>query len=404
MRNEALKVVHIVEGFVGGLSTYICTVLPQLAQKGFKVTLICSLKRCCPDALSRIEKLRQNRVTVHIISMQREISPLKDLGSFAVLLRLLLKEEFDIVHTHCSKAGVLGRIAAALAGKRIRLHSPHCFAFMRSRNQFKTAFYSALERLLGRLTTKLVAVSQSEADVAVHSHIVARNKCVTVKNGLTCGKYSPDTTSLANELGNKASFGIHEDTRVVTTACRLVDYKGIFRFLKAAQLSRTDNTLFMIAGQGKLSTPVERFINQNRLDQKVRLLGYVSDMQRLYAISDIVALCSDAEAQPYLLIEAMKAKCPIVATSVIGNNDLISQGKTGLLVSPEPASIAMAIDELLTNRDKANEYATNAYAYVCKHHTLENQVSKLAEIYKSCVYAMHRHYQEKLSTEYSRRA
>lgn len=404
MRNEALKVVHIVEGFVGGLSTYVCTVLPQLAQKGFKVTLICSLKRCCPDALSRIEKLRQNRVTVHIISMQREISPLKDLGSFALLLRLLLKEEFDIVHTHCSKAGTLGRIAAALAGKRIRLHSPHCFAFMRSRNRFKTALYSALERLLGRLTTKLVVVSQSEIDVAVHSHIVARNKCVIVKNGLTCGKYSSDTTSSTNQLSNRASFGIHEDTRVVTTACRLVDYKGIFRFLKAALISRTDNTLFMIAGQGKLSAPVVRFINQNRLDQKVRLLGYVSDMQRLYDISDIVALCSDAEAQPYLLIEAMKAKCPIVATSVIGNNDLISQGKTGLLVRPEAASIAMAIDELLGNKDKANEYAANAYAYFCNHHTLENQVSKLAEIYKSCVYARHRHYQAKPTTEYPRRA
>ena len=160
----------------------------------------------------------------------------------------------------------------------------------------------------------------------------------------------------------------------------------------------------MIAGQGKLSAPAVRFINQNRLDQKVRLLGYVSDMQRLYDISDIVALCSDAEAQPYLLIEAMKAKCPIVATSVIGNNDLISQGKTGLLVRPEAASIAIAIDELLGNKDKANEYAANAYAYFCNHHTLENQVSKLAEIYKSCVYARHRHYQAKPTTEYSRRA
>lgn len=382
MQDKAIKVVHILEGFVGGMSTYVCTVLPQLAQNGFDVTLVCSLNRCCCDASARISKLRESGVKVHIIPMCREINPLKDTHSFAMVLHFLLKNKFDIVHTHCSKAGALGRIAAIVAGRNVILHSPHCFAFTRCNSRFKKLLYLVLEQLLGRLTTKLVTVSQSEVSVAVRSHIVPADKCIRVRNGLSNGRVFSNTSLKST---GKVSLGLDKDARIVATACRLVEYKGIFRFLEAAKICCARNTVFLIAGDGELRASVERFISENQLNDKVRLLGYVSNMEQIYAICDVVALCSDAEAQPYLLLEAMRAKCPIVATSVIGNKELISHGKTGLLVEPTAASIAAAIDELLDNKDKRNGYAENAYAYFCKHHTLEKQVSELTEIYKSCI-------------------
>lgn len=383
MHDKKIKVVHILEGFWGGTSTYICTVLPQLVQKGFDVTLIGSLNRCCPDAQTRISELRASGVKVHIIPMYREINPLKDIYSFAIILRLLLRNKFDIVHTHCSKAGALGRVAGFLAGKNTRLHTPHCFAFMRCNSRFKKLLYSVLEKLLGRLTTKLVAVSSSEAAVAVRSRIVSAHKCATVRNGLSNGQFSLNVPLSTKDSLSKTSLGLDKDTQVVTTACRLVEYKGIFRFLRAAGLSRACNAVFLIAGDGKLKGPAERFIRENQLSNRVRLLGHVSDIEQIYAISDVVTLCSDAEAQPYSLLEAMRAKCPIVATSVIGNKELISHDGTGLLVEPTPASIARAIDKLLTNRVKRNKYAENAYAYFCKNHTLEKQISELMEVYRS---------------------
>ena len=383
MHDKTIKVVHILEGFLGGMSTYVCTVLPQLAQKGFDVTLICSLNRSWPDGDTRISELRERGVKVHIIPMYREISPLKDIHSFSIILRLLSKNKFDIVHTHCSKAGVLGRIAAILIGKNVILHSPHCFAFMRCNSRFKKLLYLVLEELLGRLTAKLVAVSRSEAAVAVRSRIVPTHKCAIVRNGLSDGQFFPSTALSTKDLTGKASLGLDKDTRVVATACRLVEYKGIFRFLRATKLSRARNAMFLIAGDGKLKASAERFVSENNLSNKVKLLGHVSNMEQIYAISDVIALCSDAEAQPYLLLEAMRAKCPIVATSVIGNKELISHNGTGLLVEPTPASIAIAIDELLANKDRRKEYAENAYAYLCKYHTLEKQISELTELYKS---------------------
>ena len=128
MSNKKIKVVHILEGFLGGTGTYMCTVLPQLAHKGFDVTLIGSTNRSCPNAQTKISQLRASGVKVHTIPMFRGIKPLKDIYSFAIILRMLLRKKFDIIHTHCSKAGALGRIAGFIVGAKARLHTPHCFA------------------------------------------------------------------------------------------------------------------------------------------------------------------------------------------------------------------------------------------------------------------------------------
>ncbi|HUW19755.1 MAG TPA: glycosyltransferase [Sedimentisphaerales bacterium] len=385
MGNRPIKVVHILEGFLGGTCTYVCTVLPQLVQKGFDVTLICSLNRCCPDAAERISALRKSGVTVYIIPMYRKINPLNDFRSVAVIRRLLLQNKFDVIHTHCSKAGALGRIAAVLAGRNVVVHSPHCFAFLRCNNRFNRLLYLVLEQLLGRLTSRLVAVSRSEAAIAIRARVVSRGKCNWVENGLANGRVFPSATGFARDFTGKVSIDLPRDKAVVTTACRLVSYKGIFRFLEAARVSRANDVVFLLAGDGNLKTAAERFIFENRLSNKVKLLGHISNMEQIYAISDIVALCSDAEAQPYLLLEAMRAMCPIVATSVIGNRELIAHDKTGFLAEPTPASIAAAIDQLLADKAKRRAYAENAYIYFCRHHSLEKQISRLTEIYESCI-------------------
>lgn len=384
MSHKQIKIVHIVEGFVGGLSTYVCTVLPQLVQNGFDTTLICSLKRRRPDAYKLISELRRSGVKVYVVPMCRRISPLRDIYSFAIILRLLLRNQFDIVHTHCSKAGVLGRIAAALAGTRIRLHSSHCFVFLRCQNRLMKLLYRFIEQLLAMLTTMFVAVSQSDADAAIGSNIATREKCVVVENGLSNNLLPLNAAVAAKYKINKAALGIAEDTQVVTTACRLVKYKGIFRFLEAAKICHSHKTVFLIAGDGKLKRSVERFIRENSLGNKVRLLGHCSDMEQIYAISDIVALCSDAEAQPYLLLEAIRARCAVVATSVPGNRELITEGR-GILVDPKPASIVLAIEKLLADPNERNRCAENAYVHFCRHHTLENQVAKLTQVYESCI-------------------
>lgn len=383
-----IRVVHIIEGFVGGLSTYLCTVLPELAQKGADVTLICSLNRSSPSGHTEISRLRKSGVKVHVLPMAREINLLKDTRSFLSIIRLLRINNYNIVHTHCSKAGVLGRIAALIAGKKARLHTPHCFAFLREGNSLGRKVYFAIEKLMGKLTTKLVAVSYSEASVATDTKIVSRQKCVVLGNFLdSCCKtlnYQPqEKLSLKEKLIPKCD----ESVRIVTTACRLVDYKGIFRFLRAVQISQAKNVVFAIAGEGPLEYPIAQFIKHNKLENKVKLVGHLSNMDELYAISDIFCLCSDAEGQPYVLLEAMKAKCPIVATSVIGNKDLITNNKNGVLTDLNPSHIAAVIDNLLADKNRRLRLAGNAHTYFLENHILEKKIDALIDIYKSCLSA-----------------
>jgi glycosyltransferase involved in cell wall biosynthesis len=378
VKKRKIKIVHIVEGFVGGMSTYLCNVLPKLADSSFDVTLICSLGRCCADADEKIDHLRRKGVKVYTVPMQRAINPVIDLYILLVITKFLFRGKFAIVHTHCSKGGALGRLAAIFAGVKIRFHSSHCFAFLRCGSTVTKKISLSVERFLGKFTTKFIAVSVADAESAETYRIFPTNKCFVVNNGLSLnGELCRYDTETLSEI--KASFDLPSDSFIVATSCRIVEYKGVFTFIDAAGLSKS-KSVFVIAGDGELKTKVERYILVNQLSEKVKLLGYVSNMDRLYRICDIVVLCSTLEAQSYLLLEAMRAKCAIVASNVPGNRELLKDQR-GLLVEPESGEIAEAIDCLLSNSEKRKLFTQNSYDYLCKEHKLEVQVQKLTDIY-----------------------
>ncbi len=179
-------------------------------------------------------------------------------------------------------------------------------------------------------------------------------------------------------------FNLPAESFIVATACRLVEYKGLFTFLEAAKLLRS-NAVFVIAGEGPLRTIIEKYISANSLSAKVKLLGHVCDMDRLYRICDLVVLCSKMEAQPYFILEAMRANCTVIASNVAGNRELLA-GERGLLIKLEPSRVAMAVDDLLSNSQKRSQLAQNAYRYFCDRHRLKDQVQKLICIYLDKVY------------------
>ena len=384
--NEKVKIAHIVEGFVGGVSTYLCNVLVLLKEADFDVTLIYSPDRFDAGVPAKIERLKDRGVKILTVPMTRTINPLIDLYCLFVLAKILLKERFDIVHTHCSKAGALGRIAAWFAGIRKVYHSSHCFAFLRCGNFLTKKIYLFIERFLAGFTTKFIAVSDCDDNSAKKWKIFGEDKCIIVNNGLAKKKTCQEPCETVSEI--KQFFNLPPESFVVATACRLVEYKGLFTFLEAARLSKSD-AVFVIAGDGPLRTKIEKYISANGLSGKVKFLGYVCDMDRLYRICDLVVLCSQMEAQPYLVLEAMRAKCTVIASDVAGNRELLA-GDRGLLVKPEAGGVARAVDYLLSDGQKRFQLAQNAYEYFCGRHRLADQVHKLAGIYLDEDYAKER--------------
>jgi len=377
MEHERIKLAHIAEALEGGVATYLRTVLPQLAEHGFDVTLVCSLNRHWPDAEDIISELETRGVNVHILPMSREINLGEDAISFLSLLRFLWKKHFDIVHTHSAKAGALGRLAAYLTGTRVLYHTPHCFAFLRTKGRLQKQLYLAVERILGRITTTLVAVSKSEESAALRYAVVPRSRCTIVNNGLPL---EPSTIPTDNNQGTPI-FSLNDSRPLVVTASRLVSYKGIHRFLEAAAMSSIADATFVVAGDGELRDNLCAFVNARGLSYKIKLLGHVTNMEQLYQSATVVVLCSDMEGQPYALLEAMRAGCAIVATNVPGNCELISHGRTGYLVEPAPTAVAEAVDFLLAHEDQRRQCATNARQFFRQHHCLSKQIKILTQHY-----------------------
>ncbi|MBC8481178.1 MAG: glycosyltransferase [Planctomycetes bacterium] len=327
-----------------------------------------------PRYTKKIKKLQAKGVKIHSVPMTRAINPLVDIYCLLAITWILISGNFDIVHTHCSKAGILGRLAATVAGVSIKIHSSHCFAFLRCGNRLKRKIYLLLERLAAKVTTKFIAISSHDARTAQKYKIIPHDKISLVNNALYIDE-SPAKKPCHILAPTKPS----NNKPVAATICRLVEYKGIFTFLQAAKLSKSD-CRFVIAGVGDLQPSIKNYINANKLSKKITLAGYVSDMNKFYSICDIVVLCSSMEGQPFVLLEAMRAGCAIVATNVPGNRELLRDNR-GLLVGNSPTQIAEGIDRLICDPKLRNELARNAFDYLYAEHKIQDQIKKLAKIY-----------------------
>jgi glycosyltransferase involved in cell wall biosynthesis len=160
-----------------------------------------------------------------------------------------------------------------------------------------------------------------------------------------------------------------------------VNYKGLSLLLKAVRHVSSDYHL-IIAGQGRLAGQLHRKIVRCRLEEKVSVMTPNIAIDRLLDVSDMAILCSNREAQPYFLLEAMMAGCPVIATDVPGNRELL-MNQRGLLVPPEAREIAKGIEKMLTDPALRESFAESAYRYVSSRHRLERQVERLAEIYRT---------------------
>ena len=380
-----LRVVHIVEAFCGGILTHLRTILPRLATCDCEVSLICSLERDWPRLAEAAEEFRRAGVMVHVVKMTRAFHLWRDPASLVGLRRILTEGEFDVVHTHGSKAGALGRVAAKMAGIPVVVHTPHCFAFLRCPSPIAAYGYRATERALGRLTDVLIGVSQAEADVARGLKILPPDRCAVVENALDDVVHRPEQALPTRRIRLREYFGVREGQRVVTIVARLVAYKGIATFIEAAGACKARNAVFLLAGDGPLEGRLRHMLREAGLGEKVRLLGHVEAAEDLYEASDVVVSCSQAEGQSYALLEAMRAGRAIVATAAPGNRDLLEDGRTGCLVSPSPKEIASAIDRLLADDDLLQRVGAAARCEFLARPTPREQARRLADLYRQRV-------------------
>ncbi len=353
---EKIKVIHIITRLdKGGSAENIILTVKGLDRDIYDVVLIRGLSiesNMAEDESIAVEKSLRNvegeggRV-ITIPSLVRRIQPFYDLKAFFDLIKILRHERPDIVHTHTSKAGILGRWAAFFARVPIIVHTPHGHVFWGYFGRLKTGIFILLEKISALITDRLVMLTEQEKNDHLHFHIAPKDKFSVVHSGIDLNRFSNlsvDPTAMKKRLG------IPEDNMVVGTTGRLTHVKGHRYLIEAAGkvLDVRLDTTFVFLGDGELLNELKDMVTKLDIEENVKFLGWRDDVAEVMSVFDIFVLPSLNEGMGRVLVEAMALGKPIVASDVGGIPDLVVNGENGFLVPVgNVGSLADGINRLI---------------------------------------------------------
>lgn len=330
----------------GGSAEAVLQLASGLARRGHRVTLVTGRTVAPETDLGQFEREAGVRVIL-LPSLRREVRPLLDALSMVALRGLISREAPDLVHTHTSKAGILGRTAAFLAGCRTIVHSTHGHVFYGYFGALQTGIYVLLERMVARATDGILTLTNVETADHISRKIVPRGRYFTVPSGIDLERFRR-RPEMRSEV--RASLGISDCAIVVGWIGRLAPVKKPDVFLEAfASLEGVMSAaVAVIVGEGELHRETEVLAHRLGIAERVILTGYRRDVHDLLCAMDVLVLTSSNEGFGRVIIEAMAASVPVVATRVGGIPEIVEHGDTGMLVDPgDPKATALAVRSIL---------------------------------------------------------
>jgi glycosyltransferase involved in cell wall biosynthesis len=358
------KILYGLEASGGGALKHLIYLVTKLNNKRFDITVILSNKRQ-ENIDSEIWKMRYYGANVILMPIKRNIH----IGDFIIIIKLFFhirNHKYDIVHAHSSKAGSLFRIAAWLNNVPKIYYTPHCFYFQ-GKQGLKKWFFVVLEKMFGWITTGVI-VSDGEKQEMLKYNLVPGKKIININNAIDFNEYN-----LCKEIKEtKENLAIKDNDFIVGAIGRLAYQKDWKTYIYAANevLKKYPNVVFLIIGTGELYSEIKKMIKDLHLEKKVSLTGYIKDIYKIYGIIDVYVNTSLWEGLPYVFLEAMKYKIPIVATDT-GNETAILHEESGF-ISPikDYKAIADKIIMLIENKKmafqmglKGNELLTEKYSF-----------------------------------------
>ncbi len=285
--------------------------------------------------------------TVLLPTLTRAVSPAKDIRALGQILRLIKRERVVLIHTHTSKAGFLGRLAAWLVRVPVIVHTPHGHVFYGYYGPRLTALFVGLERLAARLTDRIVVLTERGRDEHLARGIGRPEQFVVIPSGvdLQAVRWSAPPYETA-----RGRLGVNPETCLVVGLGRLVPVKGFQVLMKALPLivSAVPSARLLLVGEGPLREDLLAEARALGVGDRLELAGAQSDPAPFLAAADLVVVPSINEGMGRVLVEAMALGRPVVATRIGGIPAVVADGESGLLVPPDdPPALARAVGELL---------------------------------------------------------
>lgn len=280
------------------------------------------------------------------------------------LRRLFGKSEPAVVHTHCAKAGVVGRLAARLAGVDRIVHTYHGFPFHSFQSRPRRLAYQAIERWAGGFTDRVLAVGTAVATEAIRLRLVEPGRVAAI--GVAVDQLAP-TTDPGRRAAARARLGIAADATVVGAVGRLTyqkapeDFVAALSYLDARDRPDRAGIVGVWLGGGEYARRIRRLAEKTLPPGRVVFTDDRPDVADLLPAFDVFVLPSRYEGLPLAVVEAMICGIPVVATAVNAVPEVVISGRTGILVPPErPAALAAATGFLLDNPEVAARMVTAA--------------------------------------------
>ncbi|NLO91418.1 MAG: glycosyltransferase family 4 protein [Elusimicrobia bacterium] len=302
------------------------------------------------------EKAAESGVSQHRVQcLTREVCPLKDAAALLALRRLFMRLKPDVVHTHSSKAGILGRLAAKAAGVPAIAHTFHGFGFTPGQSAPARLAFETAERLCAPISDALIFVSQANMDEARSKGIGNPARYRLIRSGIELSRYPAKTDRAAKiaSLGLRTVSGrqaaLKPESRIVLTIGNLKPQKNPLDMVRIAALvcAAHPDAVFIFAGDGELRAETERLVVGMGLQDNFFLPGWRADGAELLSIADVYALSSLWEGLPRSLVEALKSGVPSVAYACDGVRDLLgSGGGAGYAIPIGPDAPRLAAEKI----------------------------------------------------------
>jgi len=388
-----IRVLRILNRFNLGGPTYNAAYLTRYLPSEFE-TLLVGGKNDPSEKNSEFIPNQLGIKPVILHQMRRKISLNDDLVAYQEIRKIVQEYKPHIVHTHASKAGALGRMAASTLKVPIILHTFHGHVFDAYFSHLKANFYKNIERRLAGISTGIIAISEAQKnDLSNKYRICPEEKIRVIPLGFDLSRFRENQQE--KRLAFRAKYGIAENEIAIGIVGRLVPIKNHDLFLEAMDIvrKRSNNKIrFFIVGDGESRTHIEQKARQLQIEysdwpneQKNTFLtftGWITEMDQVNAGLDIIALTSLNEGTPVSLIEAQAAGRPIVSTNVGGIGNVVIPGKTALLCkSHSPTDFAENLLQLTEDELLRKELGKEGWMHVHEKFHYQRLVDDMAGYY-----------------------
>lgn len=311
------------------------------------------------------------------------ISPGNDRRALTRLTHLFRQQQFDVVHTHSTKAGAVGRWAAHRVGVPAIVHTYHGFPFHQFQSPLRRAAYIAVERRLEPVTDMVLAIGTGVATEALRRGL-ARPSALRIVAPAVEGRVveqDPVTRRVGREL-----LGIDLASPVLGTVGRADYQKAPEIFVEAVDSARHRDIVAVWVGGGPMLEEMREEVRRRSLGSRVHFVGERDDVADLLPAFDLFAMSSRYEGLPCAVVEAMRCGLPVIATSVNSVPDLVLPGVSGVLVPPgRPTLLAEAVDDLLDDPATAKRLAVAGQIRAGQQYDAAELSAVLDEVYSRCL-------------------